>query len=230
LTAPGRRATVTGMTRLLDLQEVARQLADLPAWRWADDALHCRYDAPDFRTAVRLVGAVAEVAEEMDHHPDVDLRWRRVQFGLSTHSAGGVTQLDVELAHRIAAEAAALGAGAEVSVPVRVEIAVDAADPGALLPFWQAGLGYAVDTGDDGERQLVDPAGRGPTVWFQPMDPRRGGRNRVHVDVYVPPADAPGRVAAVLAAGGRLVTDEHAPSWWVLADPEGNELCVCADG
>jgi 4a-hydroxytetrahydrobiopterin dehydratase len=46
------------------------------------------------------------------------------------------------------------------------------------------------------------------------------------VDVSVPHDEAPSRVAAAIAAGGRLVTAEFAPSWWVLADPEGNEACV----
>jgi 4a-hydroxytetrahydrobiopterin dehydratase len=59
------------------------------------------------------------------------------------------------------------------------------------------------------------------------MDPPRRERGRFHLDVYVPAEQAPARVEACLAAGGRLVTDAHAPSWWVLADPEGNELCVC---
>ncbi|MFP5335140.1 MAG: 4a-hydroxytetrahydrobiopterin dehydratase [Actinomycetes bacterium] len=98
------------MSRRLDDDEIRRQLGDLPGWSWRDDALHAIVEAPDFRSAVRLVDAVADVAEEMDHHPDIDLRYRRLVFILSTHSAGGVTQLDVELAHRIVAEAASLGA------------------------------------------------------------------------------------------------------------------------
>jgi 4a-hydroxytetrahydrobiopterin dehydratase len=59
------------------------------------------------------------------------------------------------------------------------------------------------------------------------MDPPRAGRGRLHLDVYVPADVAPRRVADTLAAGGRLVTEEHAPDWWVLADAEGNELCIC---
>ncbi len=51
-------------------------------------------------------------------------------------------------------------------------------------------------------------------------------RNRIHIDVWVPHDQAEARIAAAIAAGGRLVTDEHAPSWWVLADAEGNEACV----
>jgi 4a-hydroxytetrahydrobiopterin dehydratase len=75
----------------------------------------------------------------------------------------------------------------------------------------------------------VDPDTPGHGVWFQPMDPPRTGRNRLHVDVYVPEAETRARLDAVLAAGGRLVTDEHAPRWWVVADPEDNELCICSE-
>jgi 4a-hydroxytetrahydrobiopterin dehydratase len=89
------------MTRLLDNDEVARQLADLPAWSGDTSGLHRSTKAPDFITAIRIVDAVAEVAEEMDHHPDIDIRWRTLHWSLVTHSAGGVTQRDIELAHRI---------------------------------------------------------------------------------------------------------------------------------
>lgn len=97
------------MSRRLEHEEIDRQLADLPAWQYRDDALRAELEAPDFRSAVALVVAVAEIAEDMDHHPDIDIRYRRVRFALSTHSAGGVTQLDVELAHRIGEEARRLG-------------------------------------------------------------------------------------------------------------------------
>jgi 4a-hydroxytetrahydrobiopterin dehydratase len=89
------------VARLLDQAEIARQLGDLPGWAGDTAGLHRSVQAPDFRTAVRIVDDVADVAEEMDHHPDIDIRWRTVRFVSSTHSAGGVTQLDIELAHRI---------------------------------------------------------------------------------------------------------------------------------
>ncbi|MEZ5193120.1 MAG: VOC family protein [Nocardioides sp.] len=88
-----------------------------------------------------------------------------------------------------------------------------------VRPFWVALLGYAVRA--DGS--LADPAGRLPTVWFQAMDPPRTERNRLHLDVFVPPEVAEERVAAAVAAGGRLLSDAEAPSFWVLADPGGNE-------
>ena len=65
------------------------------------DAIQRSVKATDFLTGIQIVSSVAREAEEMDHHPDIDIRWRTVLFVLSTHSAGGITQLDVELAHRI---------------------------------------------------------------------------------------------------------------------------------
>ena len=97
-----------------------------------------------------------------------------------------------------------------------------------IFPFWAAGLGYVERTAPGATgAELQDPAGRGPVLWFQLMDPPRPGRGRFHLDVYLPEDEARRRLDACLAAGGRLVTDVHAPSWWVLADPEGNELCLC---
>jgi 4a-hydroxytetrahydrobiopterin dehydratase len=89
------------MARLLDDEELRRQLGDLKEWSGDSSAISRKVEAPDFVTAIRILDAVAEVAEEMDHHPDMDVRWRNVTYTCSTHSAGGVTQLDMELAHRI---------------------------------------------------------------------------------------------------------------------------------
>ena len=93
------------MSRRLDDEEITRQLADLPAWRREGDAIRATFEAPEVLAGIRLVDEVADLAETMGHHPDIDIRWRRVTFVLTTHSAGGLTQLDVELAHQIDAEA-----------------------------------------------------------------------------------------------------------------------------
>jgi 4a-hydroxytetrahydrobiopterin dehydratase len=98
------------MSRLLTDEEITRQLADLPGWRRDGDALTASYDAPDFPSAIRFIVAAADEAEQMNHHPDVDLRWKVTHWRLSTHSAGGLTQLDIELAHRIAGAAEHVGA------------------------------------------------------------------------------------------------------------------------
>jgi 4a-hydroxytetrahydrobiopterin dehydratase len=89
------------MPQLLDTEQITRNLAELDGWSGDTAALRRTVAAKDFPAAIRLVDEVAVVAEEMNHHPDIDIRWRTVHFTLSTHSAGGVTAFDVELARRI---------------------------------------------------------------------------------------------------------------------------------
>ena len=81
--------------------EVVDALSELDGWTGDTTGLHRSVKAPSFAAGIRLVDAVAEVAEAMDHHPDIDIRWTTISFTCSTHSAGGVTELDVALARRI---------------------------------------------------------------------------------------------------------------------------------
>src|ERR1700722_7423306 len=119
------------------------------------------------------------------------------------------------------------GAAQEPRTVQGLEIGIDALDIPAIRPFWRAVLGYVDEPGQDGPPNgLVDPVGQGPAIWFQQMDAPRPQRNRIHFDVSVPHDEAAGRIAAALAAGGRLTYDE-APAFWLLAVPEGNEACVC---
>ena len=89
------------MSRLLDSDEIDKALTDLPEWVRVGDSLRLTHNAKDFLAGIAIVDAVAAEAEQMNHHPDIDIRWRTLTFTLSTHSAGGITQLDVELAHFI---------------------------------------------------------------------------------------------------------------------------------
>ena len=98
--------------RLLTDEEIGRQLEGLPAWRREGDTLRATLHAPTFPTAITLVSEAADEAEQLNHHPDIDIRWRTTHWLLTTHDAGGLTQLDIELAHRISAAAAAQGASA----------------------------------------------------------------------------------------------------------------------
>ena len=87
------------MTELLSQDEIDRALAqDLPAWRQDGDSIRRSVEAASFLDGIRLVQQVAEVAEDLDHHPDIDIRWRTVTFAASTHSAGGLTSKDLRLA------------------------------------------------------------------------------------------------------------------------------------
>ena len=94
------------MPRLLTDEEIERQVADLPDWTREGEELRAEFEAPDFPTAIKLVDDVAAEAEDMGHHPDIDIRWTTTRWALSTHSEGGLTQLDIELAHRISQAAA----------------------------------------------------------------------------------------------------------------------------
>ena len=100
-----------------------------------------------------------------------------------------------------------------------------AAQPDALdVGFWRAVLGYAPLADDN----AVDPLGHGSTVWLQELDPEKPLRHAMHVDVSVAHDLAEARVAAALAAGGRIVEDAEAPAAWILADRAGNRVCIAA--
>ncbi|GAA1984700.1 VOC family protein [Isoptericola halotolerans] len=183
-----------------------------------------------FTTGVQLVEAIGELAEAANHHPDVDLRYGAVTVRLTSHDVGGLSERDVALAARISQAARELDVPADPGAATALTLGIDVLDGPAVQPFWRAVLGYEV-TGrvdpDDAAPAVVDPSGALPTIWFQQMDSPREQRNRIHLDVYVGHDVAEQRVADAVAAGGRLVTDEFAPAWWVLADVEGNEACVC---
>lgn len=89
------------MTMLLTARELGAHLPHLHGWHGDTTALERTVTAPDFATAISLVNQVAAIAEELDHHPDIDIRWRTVTFRCSTHSAGGVTGRDIDLIERI---------------------------------------------------------------------------------------------------------------------------------
>jgi 4a-hydroxytetrahydrobiopterin dehydratase len=190
--------------------------AGLTDWRWMHGELHAHFASGDFATGLALVNRVGELAEAANHHPDVDLRYPHVRVTLMSHDAGGVTTRDVDLARQVSAAAAELGIPAE---PARLSVAdfgLDTADQAAIEPFWRAVLGEEDGSGDDLE-----------LLWFQETEPHAPPRQRFHLDVIVPPEVAPGRIAAALAAGGTLVSDDHAPAFTVLADAEGNRACIC---
>ena len=203
------------MTTTTTLTFTDVEAADLPDWRWLLGALHAHFATGDFAAGLALVNEIGAMAEEANHHPDVELQYPHVRVKLMSHDASGVTSRDVDLAGRISAKARELGITADPSSLSVLEIALDTADEEAIKPFWQAVLG--VKETSDGDL---------PPLWFQQTDPHPEPRQRFHVDITVPPEAAEGRIAAALAAGGTLVSDDHAPSFTVLADAEGNKACI----
>ncbi|GAA3350016.1 VOC family protein [Amorphoplanes nipponensis] len=208
----------------------------------AVDGLGWRYVLGDLRASIRLgpLWQVAEVATELiracgegaDQCLRLDLRPGRLELVLHPPDAAGLTGRELAHARLIATTAAEMGLPLEPDADGRrsvqaLEIAVDALSIADIRPFWKAVLGYTGRRGADGPRDpIVDPLAQGPPVWFQQLSGPRAQRNRLHLDVSVPPDEAPARIRAALAAGGRLLSDERAPAFWVLADAEGNEACV----
>ncbi|HVB51970.1 MAG TPA: 4a-hydroxytetrahydrobiopterin dehydratase [Acidimicrobiales bacterium] len=204
-----------------------RQFHDAPGvekWRVLANEVCTRFRTGSFSKGVEFVRVISELAEAANHHPDVDVRYSSVTVRMMTHDVDGLSQRDVELAQQISAAARALKPSADPAGVQDVQVSIDALAIPAVRAFWRAVLGYR----EEGNEDLLDPHSRGPSFWFQKMDEPREKRNRMHVDIYVPHDQAEARVAAAIAAGGRLVTDLYAPAWWVLADVEGNEACVAS--
>ncbi len=88
------------MTRLSD-EEIGERLGSLQGWDRDGDAIRKTYEGEDFMSSVGLVNRLAPVAEEMNHHPDLEISWNKVTVALSTHSEGGLTENDFTLAERI---------------------------------------------------------------------------------------------------------------------------------
>ena len=199
-------------------------------WRFLLGTLAVSVPVHSLLQGAALAARVVDICgEDAEGHLRVDVRRDRVELVLRSQSAGGATRRDVELAKAITAALgqAALAPPTDVDRPVQaLEIAIDAMDIEAIRPFWRAVFAYA-DEGTGEYAELVDPVRQGPTVWFQQMDAPRPQRNRIHFDVTVPHDEADRRVKAALDAGGVLVSDAYARSFWVLADAEGNEVCVC---
>jgi 4a-hydroxytetrahydrobiopterin dehydratase len=225
---------MSAMTTPLTRPQASAAIAD-SGWRYLLGAIATSVVVDSIEQAAQVAQTVSTACgQEADQHLRLDLRPARVEITLRAASIGRVTETDIELSRRIDAAVTALGlstGGATSSDGRRsgqlLEIAIDALDIAAILPFWRAVMGYADAPGDWSGSDVVDPVGQGPTIWFQQMDEPRPQRNRIHFDLTVPHDEAPARIEAALAAGGHLVSAEEARAFWILADAEGNEVCVC---
>jgi 4a-hydroxytetrahydrobiopterin dehydratase len=215
-------ASATDPRRVLPYPEVRD--AGLTDWRYLVGVLHARFATGDFAAGVAFVGRIGAVADEADHHPDVDLTYPCVYVRLVSHDVGGITSRDLDLARQISRIAADFEIAATPEQTTALEIALDVPDAATVRDFWAAVLDYRV-TSDD---EVTDPAGHRAALWFQGAPDATGeAPQRFHYDVVVPPETAQRRVEAAVAAGGTLVTDRYAPAFWVLQDAHGNKVCVC---
>jgi 4a-hydroxytetrahydrobiopterin dehydratase len=205
-----------------------QQIADegLAGWAYLLSGLQTRIHTKNFATGLSVVNSVGAAAEEMNHHPDLNLRYTHVDVRLTSHDERGVTDRDIRLARAVSSIAAAAGARLDSSGVSRLELALDTPARESIVPFWAAVLATEHLSGPDFGDELRDPADGLPTVWFQESGSEEP-RQRWHLDLWVDPAQVQPRIDAALAAGGTLVSDEEAPSFWVLADPQGNRACLC---
>jgi 4a-hydroxytetrahydrobiopterin dehydratase len=197
-------------------------------WRLTSEGATAFFRTRSFAESARFVQAISELQGVEEHRPGVDVRREGVTVHMITYTEDyfGPSQRDVDLARQISAAARKLGLTTDPSAIQSLLIIPGATDITKVMPFWRAILGYEPRR-DSPSEDLVDPHDRGAPFWFEQMnEPRPGGSGAIHLAIWLPYEQAEARVAAALAAGGRMVRDEFAPSWWTLADPAGNEADI----
>lgn len=202
--------------------------AGLDDWRVLAQGLHARYRTPDVASGAAFVADAVEAAGPHADHLDLTLGHRSVVLRTATRHERGlwVTADDVAVARAVTAAAREQGLTAEPHLVVQLELALDTASTPEQSRFWAAVLTGDAEhhhTGGD----VVDLAPGLPHVWFQGTTAHEEPRQRWHWDLWLDPAVADERIAAAVAAGGVVVDDSAAPSFTVLADPEGNKVCIC---
>ena len=197
-------------------------------WRVLSEGACAFFSTRSFEESAGLVRAISEIAGVEDHPPAVDVRNGGVTVRLVTLTSDymGMTEQDVEIARQVSNAAHGLGLPSDPTRLQSILVVPGAPNIREVMPFWQAALGYEPRP-DSPDEDLVDPQDRGPAFWFESMkEPRGDGGGAIHLGIWVPHEMAEARVEAALAAGGRMVRDEFAPSWWTLADSAGNEADI----
>jgi 4a-hydroxytetrahydrobiopterin dehydratase len=200
----------------------------LEDWRVLGEGACAFFGTGSFAESSALVKAIAEIPGVEEHPPAVDVRQAGVTVRLVSLSDDymGMTERDVRIAREVSHAARLLGLTADPSKVQYLLLIPGAPDITKIMPFWRAVLRYEPRP-DSPAEDLVDPLDRGPGFWFETMEePRGDGGGAIHVAIWVPYDQAEARVAAALAAGGQMVRDEFAPSWWTLADAFGNEADI----
>jgi 4a-hydroxytetrahydrobiopterin dehydratase len=189
--------------------------AGVQDWRCLYHVVSAHFRTGSLAKGIAFVDEIGRLVSGAEpRHLNIDMRYAGVTVTLKLR--------DIMLARQISAAAKELDIPADPAAVQLINVTLDALVGANVLPFWRALLGYH-QIGDD---YLFDPSNRGPGFGLQQMTEARPQRNRLHLDVAVPHDQAEARIAAALDAGGHLVSDAHAPKWWVLADAEGNEACV----
>ena len=178
---------------------------------------------------VPSLGAAAQLAAAVAQVPGVEHSGALMTIAddrLTVRLTRGILQLErrhLDLARGISAVAREHGAVADRAGAQEVQLAIAAKPDDIDVGFWRAALGYAPLADDN----AVDRLGHGSTVWLQDLDRAKPLLHAMHVDVSVARDHVAERVAAALAAGGRVVDESGAPAHWILSDRAGNRVCIC---
>jgi 4a-hydroxytetrahydrobiopterin dehydratase len=173
--------------------------------------------------AVRLADAIASVPDVSGAGVLLSLTDQRVTVRL-TRDLWALETHHIALARAITATARTHGAVADRAAIQEVQVAIAAKSDAIDVGFWRAVLGYLPKADDN----AIDPLGHGSTVWMQALDAAKPLRHAMHIDVSIPREQVAARLAAAIAAGGRVVDDSQAPAHWTLSDRAGNRVCLCA--
>jgi len=205
-----------------------RKAEGVQDWRVLSEGACAFFRTGSFAEAGRFVEAIGQLDGLDEQHAAIDVRPKSVTVRLLTVTDDywGMSERDVVHAREISSVAREHGLAAEPSHVQTLLVIAGAPVTSEVMPFWRAVLGYE-PRGDSPDEDLVDPHGIGPGFWFEAMDePRGDGGGAIHIAVWVPQEEAEARVAAAVAAGGTIVRDEFAPSWWTLTDAAGNEADI----
>jgi len=193
-------------------------------WRVMASGPQAVFRSSSLPHGARLLAVIVEAAERLGVEPDIDLRPEAVVIRVPYRGAERIPAGAAEFAAEVSRAAAELSLSADISRIQSVDIYVAEHSAADTKPFWIAALGYD----PLGETDAIDPLRRGPQLAFNPLREDRQGRGRTHIDVSVPADQAEARVAAALAAGGRLVDDSNAPMWWTVASPDNHGIDIAA--
>ena len=197
---------------------------DLDDWVVTHGGAGAVFRTGSWAESARLAAALAEEIPELEGSGAlltvaeawVTVRLTRGVFRLEPHHA--------DLARAMSAVLRREGAAADRAAVQEVQWAIAAKPADLDVGFWRAVTGYAPLAEDN----AVDPLGHCSTFWLQELDESKPLRHAMHVDVSVASEEVAARVAAAVAAGGRVVDDSGAPGSTILSDPAGNKVCVCA--
>lgn len=215
--------------------------AKLTDWRKLAQGIHARYLINDLGTAARFITAISEASDSVGEHLKVSIGDGYVDLKLvsqdaiyredenTEHVVEWVTQKDIDLARKITEISAKHRLTADSAAVSHIELGLDTPNSATIAPVWAALLtGHAESQGHGSPSdEIRDATGRVPNLWFGDADDDDSTPQRFHVEVYVAPEVAEHRIAAAVAAGGKVVDDSNSPSLTVIADQDGNLGVLC---